>query len=74
MKEQILNILKRLKKDVDYESATSLVDDGILDSFDIVCLVSDLNDEFDIDISEDQLEAENFNTVDAIAELVKSMQ
>ena len=48
--------------------------DAILDSFDIISAVSDLNVEFDVDISADELEAENSNTVDAIVELVKSLQ
>ena len=39
MKEQILEILNDINEDVDYENETSLIDDGILDSFDIVSLV-----------------------------------
>lgn len=74
MKEKILNILKAARKDVDFETATALIDDGILDSFDIISIVSDLNDEFDVDITADELEPENFNSVDAIVELIKSLQ
>lgn len=74
MREKVLTILNGVKKGVDYEHATALIDDGILDSFDIISVVSDLNDEFDVDISADELEPENFNTVDAIVALVKSLQ
>lgn len=74
MKDQVLKILKGVRKDVDFEGATALIDDGILDSFDIISIVSDLNDEFDVDITADELEPENFNTVDAIVELIKSLQ
>lgn len=74
MRERVLAILRGVKKDVDFENATALIDDGILDSFDIISAVSDLNDEFNVDISADELEAENFNTVDAIVALVKSLQ
>lgn len=74
MKEKVLEILKGVKKGVDYENATALIDGGILDSFDIISIVSDLNEEFNVDIMPDELEPENFNTVDAIVALIKSLQ
>lgn len=74
MKEKVLAILKAVRKDVDFEKETALIDDSILDSFDIISIVSDLNDEFDIDITADELEPENFNSLDAIVELVQSLQ
>lgn len=74
MKEQVLKILKGVRQDVDFEKETALIDDSILDSFDIISIVSDLNDEFDVDITADELEPENFNTLDAIVGLVKSLQ
>lgn len=74
MKEQVLKILKAVRQDVDFETEKAMIDDGVLDSFDIISIVSDLNDAFDIDITADELEPENFNTLDAIVELVKSLQ
>lgn len=74
MKEQVLKILKGVRQDVDFEKEKALIDDNILDSFDIISIVSDLNDAFNIDITADELEPENFNTLDAIVELVKSLQ
>lgn len=74
MKEQVLKILKAVRQDVDFEKEKALIDDSILDSFDIISIVSDLNDAFNIDITADELEPENFNTLDAIVELVKSLQ
>lgn len=74
MKEQVLKILKGVRQDVDFEKEKALIDDNILDSFDIISIVSDLNDAFSIDITADELEPENFNTLDAIVELVKSLQ
>ena len=63
-----------MRKDVDFEKETALIDDGVLDSFDIISIVSDLNDEFGVDITADELEPENFNTLDAIVALVQSLQ
>jgi len=72
MREDILKILEEIRPDVDFESETSLVDGGVLGSLDIVELVSRLNEEFVIDISVDDLVPDNFNTVDAMVELVES--
>jgi acyl carrier protein len=74
MREEILNILKGVRDDIDFENETMLIDDGILDSFDIISVVSELNEKFAIDITVDELEPENFNTVDAIVKLVESMR
>ena len=74
MKEKILKILQGVRDDVDFEKETKLIDDGILDSFDIISIVSELNEEFVIDITADELEPENFNTLGAIVRLVESMQ
>lgn len=72
--EKILEILRSVRSDVDYETADKLIDDGILDSFDIVAVVGELCDAFDITITVDDLEPENFNSVAAIKELVDRLQ
>jgi len=69
MRDTILEILEELRPDVDFE----LIDDKILESFDIVSLVSELTDEFDITIRPKDLVPENFNSVDAIEKLVKEL-
>lgn len=74
MKEKIMAILRDLREEVDFESETKLIDGEVLDSFDIISLVGELNDEFDIEISVDDLLPENFNSVDAMCELVKKLQ
>ena len=48
--EELLEVLRDVKDDVDYETCTTLIDDHILDSFDILQLISSLNDRFDISI------------------------
>jgi len=74
MKEQLMGILKDLRADVDFEKEKKLIDDGILDSFDIVTLVSELNSEFDVEINVMDLVPENFNTVAAMMELIEKLQ
>ena len=72
--EKILEILKSIRSDVDFENEKALIDDGILDSFDVVSVVGELCDEFDITITAEDLEPENFNSVEAIAALVGRLQ
>ncbi len=73
MKEKVLKILTNLRPDVDFNNETELISDEILDSFDIVSLVAELNSEFDVTIGADDLEEENFNSVDAMVELINTL-
>ncbi|MBQ9046380.1 MAG: acyl carrier protein [Solobacterium sp.] len=72
--EKILEILENIRPDVDFQKETKLIDDGVLDSFDIISIVSEFNDAFDIDISVEELEPDNFNSVSAMYELIQKLQ
>lgn len=74
MKEKLMEILKELRPEVDFESEKELIDGGVLDSFDIVTLVAQLNEEFDIEINVEDLMPENFNSVEAMLELIEKLQ
>lgn len=72
MKEQLLAILTEAVPGVDFEQETALVDDEILESLDIVTIVSELKDVFDVEITVDDLVPENFNTVEAMLALIQT--
>lgn len=72
--DRILQILAELRPDVDFTLAQNLIDDGVLDSFDVVSLVSELCDAFEVSISVDDLTPENFNTPEAMLALVERLQ
>lgn len=72
--DELMEILEELRPDVDFENETGLIDNGILDSFDIVSLVTALNDAYDIEIKPNNLVPENFNSRDAILALVEQLQ
>ena len=74
MRDTILEILEELRPDVDFEKETKLIDDKILESFDIVSLVSELTDEFDITLRQQDLVPENFNSAEAIYALVQRLK
>ncbi len=65
-----MEILRELRPDVDFVKETSLIDDGILSSFDITALVNEIMDIFDVEISMADLEPENFNSVQAMYDLI----
>ena len=72
--DQLMKILQELIPDVDFENETALITNGILDSFDIVALVGELNDEFDIEIKPNNLVPENFNSAKAMMALIEKLQ
>jgi acyl carrier protein len=74
MDEKVLEILLDIRPDIDFSEEINLVDGGVLDSFDIVSIISDLNDAFDIHIRVTDLKPENFNSLKAIVNLVKTKQ
>ena len=74
MKEKILDILKSMDDSIDYLSDTKLIDDKIIDSLTLTALISELESEFNIEIDMDDIIPENFNSIDAIAELVTRLQ
>lgn len=74
MREDIINVLNEVKTGIDYEKEKSLITDGILTSFDIVMLISLLNDKFDINISVMDLVPENFETVTDIEKLINKLK
>lgn len=55
MREQILEILTDIRSDIDFEKETALIDDGMLESLDIVAIVGEFNEEFDVEISVEDL-------------------
>ena len=72
--KELLEILETCCPDVDFEHETALIDDGILTSLDIVMIVGELNDAYDISITVDELEPENFNSAEAILALVERLR
>ena len=74
MREQLLKLLKEIRPDVDFENEKKLIDNGVLDSFDIISTVQEMNDAFGVEIDVEDLEPANFNTVEAMMELIEKLQ
>lgn len=72
MKEQIIKILSELRPEFDFtQEGVNFIEEGMLDSFDMVNLVNDLDSTFGISIDGVDILPENFGTVDAIEKLLK---
>ena len=72
--EKLIEILASLHPDVDFEANDALVDDGILDSLDIVTPATEINAEFDVTIPAEEIVPENFNSAKAMWNLVQQLQ
>ncbi len=72
--DELIEILKEVKPGVDFEKEENLIEGEVLDSFDIVNLVSKLNSNFDIEISPADLVPENFKSAKAMYALIQKLQ
>jgi acyl carrier protein len=72
--EELLRIMSEVRPDIDFETETKLIDNEMLDSLDIVAIVTDVNDEFDVEINVNDLLPENFNSAEALYDLIQKLQ
>ena len=72
--EQLLKIMSEIRPDLDFTAEKLLIDNGILDSFDIISIVAEVNEQFGIEINVNDLLPENFNSAEALYELIGKLQ
>lgn len=70
IREIIFGILQELHEDIDFEAEEKMVDDKVLDSFDLDTLVTELGEEFEVEITDEDFVAENFNSVDSLSAMI----
>ncbi|MBQ4304348.1 MAG: acyl carrier protein [Lachnospiraceae bacterium] len=70
--EKLLEILEEIDDSIDYKNETALIDDHLLNSFAIISLISEIEEEFDVEISASEMTVENFNSAEAIWNLIQS--
>ncbi len=73
MKEEILKILSDLRPEFDFTENVNFIEEGMLDSFDVISLVSELDNKYGIEISGEDVIPENFSSVEAIEALLKRL-
>ncbi|MGN0426196.1 MAG: acyl carrier protein [Agathobacter sp.] len=72
--DELLEILSDLHPDIDFTTQENLIDDMILDSFDIVTLISEISENFDVTISAEHIIPENFNSAEALYALIQKLE
>ena len=70
---ELIEILRELHDDVDFETETGLVENGILNSLDIVTLITEINDRFDVMIPAEEIMPENFDSAEALWALISRL-
>ena len=73
-KQDLIDILKEIHPEVDYETEKSLIDSNIFDSMDIVTLISEIADSFDIKIPANEIVPDNFNSAEALFRLIQELE
>lgn len=71
--DKLLEVLNKVKADVDFEVEKQLIDDGILDSVDTLSIVAELESAFNIELSPMDLTSENFNNIEAMQKLIERL-
>jgi len=72
--DKLLEILQEMHPDVDFVTHTTLIDDKIIDSFDVITLVAEINDKMDIAIPAEELVPENFNSYASLVALLEKLE
>lgn len=71
---KLINILTEIDDSIEWEKENGLIDDGLLDSFGVISLISELEDEFEINIEAADMVPENFNSVEAMYKMILRLQ
>ena len=72
--DELLEILNDINPDIDYDTEDNLIDGKVLDSFSIISLIAQIMDTFDIEISPKWMRNENFNSVEAMWNMIQTIQ
>jgi len=70
----LLEILQEMHDDIDFETHTTLIGDGVIDSFDIITLIAEIDDRIGVTIPAEELVPENFNSYAAISALIERLE
>lgn len=72
--DKLLKILEEVKPGVDFKSSKNIIEDGLIDSFDIITIIANINQEFDMDFAAGEIVPENFETVEKIYETINRIK
>lgn len=74
MREKVISVLQEALPQIDFNSSNTMAEDGIWDSLSMVTAIAELSMEFSVKIPYEEITPDNFNSVDALVELIKRLQ
>jgi len=72
--DKLLEILNEIKDTVDWENESAIIDDELIDSIDLTGLIAEIEDAFEVEIGMDEIVPENFNSVEAMMDMISRLQ
>lgn len=72
--DKLIEILEEIQPDVDYRECTTLIDDGLLDSFAILSIVGEIEDEFGVPVTPAEIIPENFNSAESLWDMIERLK
>lgn len=71
--EELKSLLKNMYPNIDFDNEENLYDDGIIDSVDVVSIISKLEEAFDISVTMEYIQPSYFQSVDTMWEMVEEL-
>lgn len=72
--EALMEVLAALKPEIDFEREKELIDDGLLESFDVITLIAEIEDQFGIEVPAEEIMPENFNSAKDMWRLLEQLK
>lgn len=72
--EELIRILEEIDDSIEWEKEEHLIDNRIMDSFMVISLISELTDQFDIEIEASEIVPENLNSVEAMWKMITRLK
>ena len=72
--EELMELLQALKPEIDFETEKELIDDGLLESFDVITLIAEIEDQFGVEIPSEEIVPENLNSAEGIWNLIQRIR
>lgn len=72
--DELMELLKEIRPDVEFQSGKKLMDDGVLDSFDVVSIVGEISARIQVDVPVEEITNENFNSPDAMLRMIERLK
>ncbi len=72
--EELMELLSALKPEIDFERETELIDDGLLESFDVITLIAEIEDQFGVEVPAEEIIPENFNSAKGMWKLLEKIK